>query len=906
LALPNGTRIGYFEIIDRLGEGGMGEVYRATDTRLGRQVAIKVLPPEFSADRDRLIRFAHEARAASSLNHPNLVTILEVGQAESYPYIAMELVDGVTLRSILDAGSLSLRKTLHFGYQIADGLAKAHEAGIVHRDLKPENIMVTRDGFVKILDFGLVKLTGSRIDPAPAGDSMTGTGFVIGTAGYMSPEQASGKPVDFRSDQFALGLIVYEMASGRRAFRRATAIQTISAIIQDEPEPIENLNPRAPEPLRWLVARCLSKDREERYASTRDLARDLQSQLQHLTSGTESSRSQVAPAASLAGADRTMKLATGAPAPAPPPSRSLKTRAAVLSAWLVFGVVLLGAGVVGGYWFHRHLVGEKPPRWSGEILLGGSLRVFSPTISPDGETLAFLTTIHGLTQVAVMKPGSGDWVVLSKREDLGAIERLDWSPDGTRIFFDRATDRVHAIYSIPVLGGEERLVVEDAQGPESLPDGNLLVLKVDPARNFQVFRLTTATGKLSPIGPPLLREAGGLSLRSFPDGKRAMFFGRPAAGATERSPRCAYLLHLDTGRVEPFAPGLALNPPISVSADGRHVLADVATGDLHQIVSLPVSGDDIRPLLALSDRPRYVSEAPDGSLFVGVINDSSELLRFAAAGALPEHLGSSGRGYFMHPVELPDGRTLLAGAASGHRRLLVAAPGEALRPFVDSPESSSPPVAVVGGRFLAFIEGGAASKAAPQIALASLPDGHVVARLEATRGASCAGMSAAADGRSLYYVDTGAVMRIDLDAGKPVRICAGNGVAVDPRDGSLVVQLNQRDGVRLVRVSADGREQAIAVPSDIRLSQTPIAGNAVGTDGRIVVSGKSRERWYTGPVVIDPAAGTAIPVPVSYDGDILPSAWGRGGSLLGFGSEVRCDLWRFRKTASREGSLLGF
>ncbi len=221
----------------------MGEVYRARDTKLSRDVAIKVLPPELARDTERLIRFEKEARTASALSHPNIVTIYEVGQADGTSFIAMELVEGKTLRDLLASGPIPVKKLLSIAAQAADGLAKAHAAGIVHRDLKPENLMVTRDGFVKILDFGLAKLARRGFESSggtdrPTVSRLTEAGTVLGTVGYMSPEQASGEPVDFRSDQFSFGSILYEMSTGRRAFERPTPAQTLSAIIETEPEPV--------------------------------------------------------------------------------------------------------------------------------------------------------------------------------------------------------------------------------------------------------------------------------------------------------------------------------------------------------------------------------------------------------------------------------------------------------------------------------------------------------------------------------------------------------------------------------------------------------------------------------------------------------------------------------------------
>jgi len=221
MTLASGTRLGPYEILSPLGAGGMGEVYRARDGRLGREVAVKVLPESLSLDRDRLARFEQEARSASALNHPHIVTIYEVGRTDGVSWIAMELIQGSTVRELTAAGPLSTKRLLALAAQAADALAKAHAAGIVHRDLKPENLMVSKDGFLKILDFGLAKLAGpaapdlSRVDTVGQG---TEPGVVLGTVGYMSPEQATGRPVDFRSDQFSFGSVLYEMATGKRAF----------------------------------------------------------------------------------------------------------------------------------------------------------------------------------------------------------------------------------------------------------------------------------------------------------------------------------------------------------------------------------------------------------------------------------------------------------------------------------------------------------------------------------------------------------------------------------------------------------------------------------------------------------------------------------------------------------------
>ena len=263
----------------------MGEVYKARDTRLDRILAIKVLPHELSADAERIRRFELEARAASALNHPGILAVYDVGTDDAVSYIAMEYVDGLTLLELLRLGPIPIKRQLEIAVTVADGLASAHEAGIVHRDIKPANVMVSKDGYVKILDFGLAKLTLPREDGkgSDSTDRRARPARSPGPCGYMSPEQARGGSVDFRSDQFSLGSVLYEMATGRPAFQGETDVDTMAAILRLEPEPIGPLNPSVPAPLRWLIERCHAKSPADRYTSTRDLARELRSLLSHLT-----------------------------------------------------------------------------------------------------------------------------------------------------------------------------------------------------------------------------------------------------------------------------------------------------------------------------------------------------------------------------------------------------------------------------------------------------------------------------------------------------------------------------------------------------------------------------------------------------------------------------------------------
>jgi predicted ATPase len=273
--LSPGARFGSYEILQRLGAGGMGEVYRAKDSRLDREVAIKTLSLDRGSHPESLSRFEQEARSASALNHPNIVTIYELGLENGTRYIAMELVDGETVRSLLASGPIPFRKLVAIAAQIADGLAKAHEIGLIHRDLKPENLMVSHDGIAKVLDFGLAKLLKPDRGSSDSSTTITEHGTVVGTVGYMSPEQAIGEDLDFRSDQFSFGSVLYEMATGTPAFRKKTHAETMAAILRDEPERLGAKTLQAPAPFIWIVERCLAKDLKQRYASTRDLARDL-------------------------------------------------------------------------------------------------------------------------------------------------------------------------------------------------------------------------------------------------------------------------------------------------------------------------------------------------------------------------------------------------------------------------------------------------------------------------------------------------------------------------------------------------------------------------------------------------------------------------------------------------------
>jgi Tol biopolymer transport system component len=452
LVIVSGTRLGPYEVLSPLGAGGMGEVYRARDTRLSREVALKVLPTELSADAERLSRFEQEARSASALNHPNIVVVYDVGRSETTSWIAMELIEGKTLRGLLADGPLPERRLLQIAAQAADGLARAHSAGIVHRDLKPENLMISRDGFVKILDFGLVKLApagAEGLSEMPtAAPRQTASGVLLGTVGYMSPEQASGRPVDFRSDQFSFGSILYEMVTGRRAFSRPTAAETLAAIIREEPKAITAAELRGTLPLGWLLQRCLAKEPEERYASTRDLARDLANLRDHVSE------------------------AGGAPVdvlPAPKARRRIAGPLAGL-ALLLAGVFLAGrwSGLLGRESVHRQPVFHQLTFRHGNI--------FSARFAPDGHTVLYGAAWEGMpARVFAARSGSAESSPLALPDaDIFSISSsgellLSLNHRYREGFASRGT-----LAQAPLAGGAPREMLEEVAGADWAPDGSRL------------------------------------------------------------------------------------------------------------------------------------------------------------------------------------------------------------------------------------------------------------------------------------------------------------------------------------------------------------------------------------------------------------------------------------------------
>jgi eukaryotic-like serine/threonine-protein kinase len=444
VTLTSGTKLGDYEVKSLLGSGGMGEVYRARDLRLGRDVAIKVLPSFLSADRERLRRFEQEARAAATLNHPNILAVHQLGTYEGAPYLVSELLEGETLREQIGRGRLSVRKTIDYGVQIARGLAAAHEKGIVHRDLKPENLFVTKDGRLKILDFGLAKLTqpSSLEHSAPTIGEVTQAGEVMGTVGYMSPEQVRGQTADHRADIFAFGAILYEMLTGKRAFQKPTSAETMTAILNEDPPGFSQVAVSVSPALERVVHRCLEKSPEQRFQSASDLAFALEASAANSDGG-------AVPLSSERGS---------------PQGTSLEKRRRVAAITGAAVAVLAAASVALFFFPSPWRRNSAPSRNAWVQITHFADSATQPALSPDGHMIAFIRgpdTFVTPGQIYVKMLPDGEPVQLT-HDDLPKMAPA-FSPDGSRIAYT-TTDRGFGwnTWVVPVLGGEPQKLLPNA------------------------------------------------------------------------------------------------------------------------------------------------------------------------------------------------------------------------------------------------------------------------------------------------------------------------------------------------------------------------------------------------------------------------------------------------------------
>jgi serine/threonine protein kinase len=476
VALTAGQRLGPYEILAPLGAGGMGEVYRARDAKLDREVAVKVLPAPLAQSEERRERFEREAKTVAGLSHPNILAIHDFGAEGGISYAVMELLEGETLRERLAGGPLPARRAADYAHQVAEGLAAAHEKGVVHRDLKPENLFVTADGRVKILDFGLARIA---LPPLDTGDTRSPTlvratepGTVLGTVGYMAPEQVRGETVDHRADLFAFGAVLYEMLTGRRAFARDTAAETMTAILREDPPGLSPETSGIPPRLGRLVQRCLDKRASDRFQSARDLAFALSE--------------------------------PGEPSGQMPSVGGGRTRRSVFSSLRV-PLAMLFAGAALGAGAMRLRTSPLPAGVPSIRYLTGSGRDFSPSASPDGRTIAFRSDRDGRARIWVKQLATGTEMPLTS----GPVD--DWprfSPDGSTILFTRQGRDRPTLFRVPFLGGESRRVLDDAADAEWSPDGQRIVF-------LRSTRSSSGPGSVGSIHVAAADGSGGRELARF-------------------------------------------------------------------------------------------------------------------------------------------------------------------------------------------------------------------------------------------------------------------------------------------------------------------------------------------------------------------------------------------------------
>lgn len=585
MTLVPGTQLGPYEIQHLLGAGGMGEVYLARDTSLGRDVAIKVLPSSLSQDPDRLRRFEQEAQAAAALNHPNILGIFQLGTHEGSPYIVSELLEGATLREQCIHGQLSLRKVIDYGAQIARGLAAAHEKGITHRDLKPENLFVTKDGRVKILDFGLAKLT--QRGTAPDDGQLTvsdGTepGLVMGTVGYMSPEQIRGKPVDHRSDIFSFGLVLYETLTGKRAFKKPTSPETMSATLNEDPPSISQLSPNVPLSLQRIVQRCLEKNPEQRFQSVSDLGFALES--------LSDSGSAAVSASLQPGAHRTTRWVVGA---------SL--------------LILVLAVIAATLLLRNRRAAMDRSAWIQLTALPDAVN--QPALSPDGRMLTFIrgpNTFIGAGEVYIKMLPSGEPVELT--HDGSRKMSPTFSPDGSRIAYTvLAPNNTWDTWIVSVLGGNPRLWMPNASALTWVDNERLLFSEIKQGQHMAIVTSTESRADSRDVYVPTGENA--MAHRSYlsPDRKWIL--------VVEMDNRSTWLpCHLlplennSNGRT--VGPAAAPCTSAAWSPDGSWMYLTVNAGDGYHIWRQHFPDGEPQQLTSGPTEEEGIAVAPDGQSLI--------------------------------------------------------------------------------------------------------------------------------------------------------------------------------------------------------------------------------------------------------------------------------------------------
>jgi Tol biopolymer transport system component len=712
--LAVGQEFGRYRILSLIGAGGMGAVYTAHDSRLGRTVALKFLPAEFLSEREALDRFSREARALSALNHPNICTIYDTEEAAGRVFIAMEYVSGKRLDQHIGRDGLLLKEALQYALQIADALATAHGSGVIHRDLKPGNIVIRDDGIVKLLDFGLAKLSTSGSDHHPSADPEVSRSSkaIVGTAAYMSPEQAAGKRVDARSDIFAFGAVLYEMLTGRRPFPGESSVSILSSVLHLDPTPVASIRAGLPPEVETLVVRCLRKDPERRFQCARDVRVSIREIVEDLESA---------------------KPAPGAPSPP-------KSRFAV-AALILAAAILLAAGLV---WRFRIPAQAPRPHLVITRLTTDPGLTTSPAISPDGKLVAYASDRGGGDNLDIwvqqVAGGAASRLTTNPADDTAP----DFSPDGSRIAFFSARDG-GGIYVVPAIGGEERLVARNGawtSRPRLSPDGNWIAYSIGaPIGYARMYVVSSVSGQ--PQELKLQIPWAGYPIWS-PDGKRLLFVG--STSPSGRPPFDWWIVPVEGGAaVKTGASGLIesnglqlvsgkLNGPASWK--GNRILFYAHSGNTSNLWRLTIDpntwqANGLERLTTGADREVDPSVSSDGRLVFATTDERLNLwtlpmdARNGKTTGLPQPLTQSAAGN-ARPSLSADGRKLvfesarsgnvdvwIRDMATGAERALTATPWNETHPAITADGSKVVYASAAGAKPEIYVQstaGGVAEK----------------------------------------------------------------------------------------------------------------------------------------------------------------------------------------------------
>ena len=823
----SGTTIAHYEIIAPLGAGGMGEVYKARDTTLDRTVALKILPPDLVRNDERVRRFIQEAKSASSLNHPNIVTIYEIGVApptsaadgEATPthYIAMELIDGATLRRRIHDLDTDLRTLLGYLAQAAEGLAKAHEAGIVHRDLKPDNIMVTRDGYAKVLDFGLAKLAIKKSSDTPSETTAvrqdTREGALLGTVGYMAPEQVKGKAVDHRADIFSLGCILYEAATRQRPFEADSDVDVLHKIMHDKPVPVDEVNPQAPAVLRRLIRRCMAKDPEKRYQSMKDIAlelSDIVDEYEELSASATSGSGSV---------------------PSSIDGVSAKRRTAMSA---VIAIVVLAAIGFGIYqWRQAHARDRKAAGAFASMRIArltSSGNVADAAISPDGKYVAeVLHNPDGRWQMVVRQVATGSDVVVVP-PSATPMRFVAFSKDGNYLYYSHAEEQsgsgYSSVFQVPALGGSPRKIAFDVDTILSFsPDGSRMAFgRGFPPEGKNAIVIANADGSSQ---RELLRTDR-LGIGPTPahwslDGRKIITTMRTLQGGLHSE-----LIEVDaaTGKWKRIGPNnwrRILDTALLSDGSGVLLAAIASDGGFHpQIWLQPYPDGD--PVRVTNDANDYeiVTVTSDGkSLATVMLTGSGDLvacegpeesgckpLSAETADQLPFEISVSASGAVVYDFDRGEGSDIA----------IIDTPGAAPR-ILTNDHASNRPTITADGKTIAFQSRRVGN--VPAVFVMDSDGGSVRKIMDGARPLI------SPDGRTIVaYGVSGDVLRVAAAGGTPVKIAerANGSCAIDAQSQRIIYTYWKMESGRNV----------------MHVAVAPLAGGPPAYDMRYVVPGRIR------------------------------------------------------------------